>query len=356
MSHAPHHPLHLLAAFSRQGHWISAWPQTASPLWWDMGHYGSVQRYIPQKKPWFIRKLIIIQNHSSSLPIIFPSKLTFWSPRFLDHPYMCPRLVDAGTIFPSNFQLSVEVFPTVLHVMQEEVLCVFTGVGHVLRTGKLAGLVTGTVFEYVKMMDEWWLSKSWETMGIPKKKIKEASMGNYGNHQKMTSRRHNREEISELNSSWPERSKVSAKRSTFPRSSIRRFLWKAAQSTVPHPTEVCFLSIPIPIWCLHVDHIDRHTGIPSICQSVRKTSNGNHAVGFIDMLQSSWGSSNMWLTRPHLLKSCFASSSCDFVATCRTSERQYATTPVWIKRSEIRRIYRWTVLTLRISQQIPRFA
>jgi hypothetical protein len=26
-------------------------------------------------------------------------------------------------------------------------------------------------------------------------------MGNYGNHQKMTSRRHNREEISELNSS-----------------------------------------------------------------------------------------------------------------------------------------------------------
>ena len=109
--------------------------------------------YTP-KKPWFIRKLIIIQNHSSSLPIIFPSKLTFWSPRFLDHPYMCPRLVDAGTIFPSNFQLSVEVFPTVLHVMQEEVLCVFTGVGHVLRTGKLAGLVTGTVFEYVKMMDE----------------------------------------------------------------------------------------------------------------------------------------------------------------------------------------------------------
>ena len=137
-------------------------------------------------------------------------------------------------------------------------------------------------------------------------------MGNHGNHQKMTSRRHNREKISELNSSWPERSKVSAKRSTFPRSSIRRFLWKAAQSTVPHPTEVCFLSIPIPILCLHVDHIDRHTGLPSICQSVRKTSNGNHPVGCIDILQSAWGSSNMWLTRPHLLKSCFASSSCDF--------------------------------------------
>jgi len=58
--------------------------------------------------------------------------------------------VDVGTIFPSNFQLSVEVFPTVLHVMQEEVLCVFTGVGHVLTEL----VVTGTVSKCVKMMDE----------------------------------------------------------------------------------------------------------------------------------------------------------------------------------------------------------
>jgi len=37
--------------------------------------------YTPPKKTWFIRKLIIIQNHSSSLPIIVPSKISILEPQ-----------------------------------------------------------------------------------------------------------------------------------------------------------------------------------------------------------------------------------------------------------------------------------
>ena len=40
--------------------------------------------------------------------------------------------MDVLAILPGDFQLSVEILPAVLHVVQEEVLCILAGVGHIL--------------------------------------------------------------------------------------------------------------------------------------------------------------------------------------------------------------------------------
>ena len=91
-----------------------------------------------KKNTWLtIIALSSFNYHSSSLSIIVPPvRLAFWNPSFWIQrcAQFFPHLVDVGPIFPCDFQLPVEVLPAVLHVMQEEVLRVFAGIGHVLIT------------------------------------------------------------------------------------------------------------------------------------------------------------------------------------------------------------------------------
>ena len=109
-------------------------------------------------------------------------------------------LVDVYPVLAGDTQLSMKVFPAVLNVVQEKVLCILTGICHILAQA------TVSEKQLMKRMRFNKLAASFSCF---------------------------------QHISWPERSNVFARCSTFARSSKRRFLTVRCQSLSRKSAKQC---------------------------------------------------------------------------------------------------------------------